>query len=254
MDYWKNKVAIVTGAGQGIGAQITEDLVKIGMTVIGFEPTEEKVYKMMDNTLDWGKPKGQLIPCKCDISKDEDLIHAFNGIVRHLNGVDLLINNAAIGKEGLISTGDIKDFKNITDVNIYGLMACTGLAIASMQNKDGGQIININSICGHYMPNFKEPTINMYIASKRSMTAFSQTLSEECKLLKQNIKVTSVSPGMVRTGIFKTAGISFIDDDFFEKNPHLTVQDVSTVVMKVLALPRSVQVKEIMFHALHEIY
>lgn len=254
MDFWKNKVAIITGAGQGIGAKISEDLVKIGMIVIGFEPTEEKVHKMINNAENWGAAEGQLVPYMCDISKDDDLIHAFESIVKHHGGVDLLINNAAIGKEGLISTGDINDFKEITDVNIYGLMACTRLAIASMLSKYGGQIININSICGHYMPNFLKPTINMYIASKKSMTAFSQTLSEECKIMKQNIKITSLSPGMVRTGIFKTAGISFVDNDFFEKNPHLTVQDVSTVVMKVLGLPHTVQVKEIMFHALHEIY
>ncbi|KOB73320.1 Serine 3-dehydrogenase [Operophtera brumata] len=254
MEFWKNKVAIITGAGQGIGAQIAEDLVKIGMTVIGFEPTEEKVHEMMDNAKHWGLVEGRMVPCKCDISKEKDLIHAFDGIVTDYGGVDLLINNAAIGKEGLICTGDISVFKDIIDVNIYGLMACTRLAMASMMKKDFAQIININSICGHYMPNFEKPTINLYIASKRSMTAFSNTITEECKLLKHKIKVTSVSPGMVRTGIFKTAGIKFIDNEFFDKNPHLTVKDISSVVLKVLALPHVLQVKELMFHALHEIY
>ncbi|KAJ8731551.1 hypothetical protein PYW07_004715 [Mythimna separata] len=96
MEYWKNKVAIVTGAAHGIGAQIAEDLAKIGMTVIGFEPTQGRLDEMLNKMIDWGKFEGQLIPCKCDVSKDEDLKKAFEGIVATYGGVDVLINNAAI--------------------------------------------------------------------------------------------------------------------------------------------------------------
>lgn len=253
--YWKNKVAIVTGACHGIGAQITEDLVRIGMIVIGFEPTQERVMQMFEKMATWGNIDGQLIPCKCDISKDDDLKNAYEGIVAAYGGVNLLINNAAIGKEGLISTGDIEDMQNIVDVNIYGLIACTRFAIESMAKKEiAGQIININSICGHYMPPFAEPKINMYIASKRTMTVLNTLLKNEVKLLKLKIKVTSISPGIVRTGIFKTAGVEFLDEEFFNKNPHLTTKDVSNVVRMILAAPRSIQVNEVIFHALHEIY
>lgn len=255
MYFWKNKVAIVTGACHGIGAQITEDLVRAGMIVIGFEPTEERAGQMLERLESWGQVEGQLIPCKCDVSKDEDLRNAFNGVVAVHGGVDVLINNAAIGKEGLISTGDIGDLKNVVDVNIYGLIACTRFAIESMTRKNvPGQIININSICGHYMPPFAEPKINMYIASKRTMTILNTLLKNEFKTLNRRIKVTSVSPGIVRTGIFKTAGIEFLDEEFFNMNPHLTTKDVSNVVIMILSAPRSIQVNEVIFHALHEIY
>uniref|UniRef100_A0A2A4J7T1 Alcohol dehydrogenase n=1 Tax=Heliothis virescens TaxID=7102 RepID=A0A2A4J7T1_HELVI len=255
MDYWKNKVAVVTGAAHGIGGQITEDLAKIGMTVIGFEPVRDRLNDMMDKMNEWGKFDGQVIPCKCDVSKDEDLKNAFEGIVAAYGGVDLLINNAAIGKEGLICTGVIQDFKNIVDTNIYGLINCTRYAIESMMKKNGsGQIINVNSICGHYMPPFAEPKINMYIASKRTMTVLNSLLKNEFKSLNRKIKVTSISPGIVRTGIFKTAGIRFLDEEFFDKNPHLTIKDVSNVVRMILAAPRNIQVNEVIFHALHELY
>lgn len=255
LNFWKNKVAIVTGACHGIGAQIAEDLVRIGMIVIGFEPTEERVGQMLEKVDAWGNVEGQLVPCKCDVSKDEDLRHAFEGIVAAYGGVDVLINNAAIGKEGLICTGDIQDMKNVVDVNIYGLIACTHFAIESMSKRGiSGQIINVNSICGHYMPPFAEPKINMYIASKRTMTVLNTLLKNEIKLQNHKIKVTSISPGIVRTGIFKTAGIEFFDEDFFNKNPHLTTKDVSNVVLMILAAPRGIQVNEVIFHALHEIY
>lgn len=255
MEYWKNKVAVVTGSAHGIGAQITEDLVKIGMIVIGFEPTEERIDEMLSKLNDWGSVEGQLIACKCDVSKDEDLKNAFEGIIAAYGGIDLLINNAAIGKEGLICTGSIQDFKEIIDTNIYGLITCTRFAIESMVKRNiSGQIININSICGHYMPPFAEPKINLYIASKRTMTVLNTLLKNEFKGLNRKIKVTSISPGIVRTGIFKTAGISFLDEEFFENNPHLTTKDVSNVVLLILAAPRGIQVNEVVFHALHEIY
>lgn len=255
MEYWKNKVVIVTGAAHGIGAQIAEDLAKIGMVVIGFEPTQGRLDEMLNKMIDWGKFEGQLIPCKCDISKNEDLKNAFEGIVATYGGVDVLINNAAIGKEGLISTGVIQDMKTIVDTNIYGLINCTRYAIESMIKKNVmGQIININSICGHYMPPFAEPKINMYIASKRTMTVLNTLLKNEFKSLNRKIKVTSISPGIVRTGIFKTAGVNFLNEEFFEKNPHLTTKDVSNVVLLLLAAPRGIQVNEVIFHALHELY
>lgn len=254
LEYWKYKVAIVTGAGHGIGAEIAQDLIDIGMTVIGFEPTENRVAEMCEKFAS-SKGIGQLVPCKCDVSKDQDLKNAFEGIVDAYGGVDVLINNAAIGKEGLISTGDISDLKNVIDVNIYGLIACTRFAIQSMSKKEeAGLIININSICGHYMPPFAEPKINMYIASKRTMTVINKLIKDELKTLKCKVRVTSVSPGIVRTGIFKTAGIKFLDEEFFEKNPHLTTKDVSNVVLMILAAPRTVQVNEVIFHALHELY
>lgn len=102
MKYWNKKVAVVTGAANGIGAQIAEDLAKAGLIVIGFEPTEEKVDDILVKLNKLGKIEGQLIPCKCDISNGEELKHAFEGIVKTYGGVDVLINNAAIGKEGFI--------------------------------------------------------------------------------------------------------------------------------------------------------
>lgn len=253
MESWKNKVAVVTGAGGGIGAQIAEDLVKIGMTVIGFEPTIEKVAIMLDNVQDWNTKQGQLVPCTCDISKVEDLRNAFEGIVSAYGGVDLLINNAAIGKEGLISTGSIEDMKKIIDVNIKGLIACTRFAIDSMKTKDSvGRIININSVCGHYMPKFPKPTVNLYIASKKAMTEFTRQLRKEFKLFNYNINVSSISPGIVKTNIFETSGIDFIDSEYFENTPHLTVKDVSEIILMMLLTPNTLKIKEIVFHALND--
>ncbi|GBP30890.1 Farnesol dehydrogenase [Eumeta japonica] len=255
MEVWRRKIAVVTGAGAGIGERIADDLIKAGMTVICFEPTQAKVDAMCKKLECQEKSTGQLVPCRCDISKEYDLKAAFEGIVDVYKGVDLLVNNAAVGMNDLMSTGNLDNFKKIIDVNIYGLIACTRYAIQSMaKHKKCGYIININSICGHYMPPLPEPKFNVYIATKQAMTAATTLLRNEIKASGAKIKVTSLSPGVVRTGVFKAVKMDFMNDEFLEKNPTLSPQDVSEVVHMVLSMPRGVQINEIIFHALHEIF
>ncbi|CAH1638087.1 unnamed protein product [Spodoptera littoralis] len=111
----RHKVVVITGAAHGIGAQIAEDLVKIGSTVIGFEPTDEKVEEMLTRMNSWGNFEGQLIPCKCDVSKEEDVKNAFeatkatitsiNEILRHefrFLKANIKVTNIACGRiEGI---------------------------------------------------------------------------------------------------------------------------------------------------------
>lgn len=252
MEFWKYKLAIVTGAGEGIGEQIAKDLVKHGLKVIGLECSREKAIKI--NTFPesnlWSK---KLVGIKCDIAIDDDLDRTFKFIEENYGPVHLLVNNAAIGKAGLTVSSDVNTLKNIFEVNVYGLIACTRLAIKSMKDHNvEGLIININSICGHYMPPFEEPKTNAYLLSKRIMTTYSKLLKKE--LCNTKIKVTSLSPGIVKTNIFKTSGLDFINNEFFEKNPHLTVLDVSNVVLMVLEMNIGLQINEIIFHALNELY
>lgn len=255
MEIWLSKVAVVTGAGSGIGEKIAGDLVRNGLIVFGFEPTEEKVTAMIRKRST--ETINLFIPLKCDISNDEDLRKAFSGIIKDYGGVDLLVNNAAIGTDGMISTGDVADlnkFEEIIEVNMYGLVACTKFALQSMMKKDTTcHIININSICGHYMPSLSSPRFNVYIASKRFMTALNNLLEKE--VLSENnkhIKVTSISPGIVKTNVFKSAGSSVITEEYFEKNPYLTPEDVSHIVLMALSVSKYINIKEVIVHALNE--
>ncbi|KAJ0176779.1 hypothetical protein K1T71_007958 [Dendrolimus kikuchii] len=254
MEFWRNKVAVITGAGRGIGAQIAKDLVKNGMIVIGFEPSEEKFKYILDDMLLWGNVDGEFIHQVCDISNQEQLKHSFEEINRAFGGIDILFNNAVISSAGMISTGNLELLKRSADVNIFGLIACTRLAIESMRKKKTGLIVNVNSICGHYMPNFAEPTLNLYVVSKRAMTILNTLIRNELKISDSKIRITSISPGIVRTDIFGNSGAKFIDRKFLEQNPNMSIEDVSNIVLKILTTPRNVLVKEIIFHALHEIY
>lgn len=254
MEFWKNKVAVITGAGRGIGAQIAKDLVKNGMIVIGFEPSEDKFKYILDDMVLWGDSEGQFIHHVCDVSNPEQLKHAFEELMKMYGGIDILFNNAITLTPEMISTGNVENMERSISVNIFGLIACTRLAIESMRKKGGGLIVNINSICGHYMPNFAEPILNIYVVAKRVMTFLNRLIRNELKTSDSKIRVTSISPGIVRTDIFEDRGIRFIDKKFLESHPHLAVEDVSNIVLYILKAPANVYIKEIIFHALHEIY
>lgn len=99
MEAWIDKVALVTGASAGIGEEISRLLVNAGVNVVGLARGIEKMREFQ-KTLD--KKKGKFYPIACDLTQENDILHAFNWIKDNLTGVDILINNAAVLIGGMI--------------------------------------------------------------------------------------------------------------------------------------------------------
>lgn len=93
MDRWVGKVALVTGASAGIGACIVEELAKLGVKVFGLARRAEKIEELKKNV---GKVKGEIIPLKGDISKEEDIVAAFKIVKEKFGTIHILINSAGI--------------------------------------------------------------------------------------------------------------------------------------------------------------
>lgn len=91
MNRWRGKVAIVTGASSGIGAEIAKILVKNGVNVVGIARNMERLEKIGEEI---GKDK--FFPIKCDVSKEEDILNVFEWVEKKFKGIDILVNNAAI--------------------------------------------------------------------------------------------------------------------------------------------------------------
>nr|XP_022313170.1 dehydrogenase/reductase SDR family member 11-like [Crassostrea virginica] len=196
MERWVGRVALVTGASVGIGAAITRALVRQGMKVVG---CARNVQQIEDLKKELKSEKGQLIPIKCDITNEEEILSMFGRIQSELGGVDVCINNAGLAHCAPLLSGSTADWKNMLDVNVLGLCICTREAFQQMRkNKvDDGHIFLINSMSGHRV--VRNANGHFYSATKYAVTALLEGIRNELLELKSHIRVTSISPGIVAT-------------------------------------------------------
>ncbi|KAF2902138.1 hypothetical protein ILUMI_04046 [Ignelater luminosus] len=248
MERWNGKVAVVTGASAGIGAAISEQLVESGLKVVGLARRKEKIDELAKRLE--GKT-GKLYALKTDITKEEDVLKAFEWIKENVGPVHILINNSGVVMSGYMMDGKTDLWKSTLDINVLGLCIATREAIRDMRaNNVNGHIVHINSYAGHCVPN--APGMNIYPASKHGVTALTETLRQELNSIGSKIKISSVSPGYVKTQIFeagaKASGLPGIPTEqltLLEKLPSLQAKDVADAVLYVLSTPPHVQIHEL---------
>ncbi|XP_055608235.1 farnesol dehydrogenase-like [Uranotaenia lowii] len=245
MERWIGKVAVVTGASSGIGAVIARELAKAGMVTVGLARRVERV-EAIKSQLDKDRAS-KLHALRCDVSKESDIVSVFEEIEKRFGGVDVLINNAGVVRDTALFRDDgAQLLRDILDTNVIGLTLCSRKALKSMKERSvDGHIIHINSIAGHRVLNF--PHMNMYSASKFAVTAITETMRNELREMKSKVKVTSVSPGVVKTEI-----VDGLDDhrDF----PKLECEDIANAVLYALGTPPHVQVHEIIIKPVGEAF
>nr|QYV43143.1 FOLD1 [Colaphellus bowringi] len=238
-----NKVALVTGSSSGIGAAIVEKLVDEGLKVVGLA---RRVHRIKELAEKCKEKRGKLYAVKTDMTREEEILHAFEWTAKNVGPISILINNAGIGRKTTIINGDTDDWKKVLDTNVLGLTIASREAIKSMQsNNISGHIVNLNSILGHQVHPL--PYQNVYPASKFAVTALTETLRQELVATGSAIKVSSISPGHVNTEIFQAAGLTKDEDlkALIENSPSLRAEDVADVVLFVLKTPPHVQVSEV---------
>jgi NADP+-dependent farnesol dehydrogenase len=190
MERWSGKIAVVTGCSAGIGAQIGVDLVKAGLIVVGLARRSERVEELKQTL-----PKNvreNLHALKCDVSKEAEIVATFAQIEKQFGGVDLLVNNAGIGRKMQLTDDDNSEkVREILDTNVLGVVFCTREAVKSMKRRgDNGSIININSVVGHSVPFIPGMAMNIYPASKYAVTAITEALRQELITCNSKIRVT----------------------------------------------------------------
>ncbi|KAH1015303.1 farnesol dehydrogenase isoform X3 [Dendroctonus ponderosae] len=239
IERFSGKVAVVTGASAGIGASIAEDLVKNGIIVAGLARRSENVEKIAQKLTG---QKGKLYAFKCDMTVEAEVIATIKQIIAKLGPISILINNAGLSLNTSLLGGDTKKWKTVLDTNILGLCIATREVAQNMiANKTAGHIIHINSVIGHIVIDF--PGLNVYGPSKYAVTALAETLRLEVNREKLQIKVTSISPGYVKTGIQSVSGLGDLPI------PPLDPADIADAVIYALSTPPHVNVSELTVRA-----
>lgn len=206
MKNFKNKIAVITGAGSGIGQALAIELAKKGAQLILTDKNQDTLSDTEQKVKTFGAQ------CTCfvvDVS-DEAAIYDFaSKVISDFGYIDLLFNNAgfALGK---ISLKDVKmeDFKKIIDVNLWGVIHHTKAFIDVLLSRPEAAVINISSLFGIVGMADQVP----YCTTKFAVRGFSEALRME--LSETNVRVHCVHPGGINTNIYRAA-------IHYERNPKL---------------------------------
>ena len=187
----KNKIAIVTGGGNGIGEAVSLRLASEGTKVVVVDLNVEAAQKVAGLIKAEG---GEAHAMACDVTKPEDVDDLMGKTVKMYGAVDILVNNVG-GGEGiaLVVKSELKDWDRTIEINLRSTYLCCRAAAKIMISRKQGRIINMSSVSGRQ----GEQLLSAYCAAKFGVIGFSQTLAEE--LARHNITVNTVCPGYVFT-------------------------------------------------------
>jgi 3-oxoacyl-[acyl-carrier protein] reductase len=184
------RVAVVTGASKGIGAEIARQLAAEGAAVaVNYASAKEDADRVVDEITKRG---GKAIAVQANVARKAEVERLFAVTTKAFGQTDILVNNA--GVYGFSPLGEIteEDFHRHFDVNVLGLLLVTQEAIKHF-NPAGGSVINISSTTTSITP----PTTAVYTGTKGAVDAITRTLAKE--LGPRKIRVNAINPGMVET-------------------------------------------------------
>ncbi len=223
------KTALITGAGRGIGRATAIAFAKEGINVGLVGRTAANLEEVAKELSQYGV---NVTMATADVSDNESVIAAVDHIKSELGPIDILINNAGIGKFGKFLELSPEEFKNIIDVNLMGVYYVTRAVLPDMIERQAGDIINISSTAGQK----GAPVTSAYSASKFGVLGLTESLMLEVR--KHNIRVSALTPSTVATDLA-------IESNLTDGNPDKVMQpeDLAEVMVMQLKLHPRILVK-----------
>ena len=186
----KDKVAVVTGASQGIGRDTAHALAEAGAKVAVAARNEEKLAELVQEIAGKG---GEAFAVKMDVADGEQIKAGFKSIFEKFAKVDILVNNAAITRDGLAMRMKPDDWEAVVRTNLTGAHLCIQQVLGPMMKARSGRIINISSVVAE-TGNAGQAN---YVASKAGLIGLTKAIAIE--IASRNITVNAIAPGFIET-------------------------------------------------------
>ncbi|HZP42792.1 MAG TPA: SDR family NAD(P)-dependent oxidoreductase [Candidatus Binatia bacterium] len=234
--------AVVTGASSGIGAATVRALAAAGASVVAAARRRERLEALATDLAARG---AEVVVQPTDMRREEDVLRLFAVARERLGGVDVLVNNAGLGRAAPLSSAPTELWREMLEVNVLGLCIATREAIQDMERRgSAGHVVHVSSMAGHRIPG---PESGVYAATKFAVRALTEALRQELRARQSPIRVTAISPGHVLTefaDVFTgTPGAARALDGRFKV---LEADDVAEAILWVLRRPPYVEVHDLL--------
>jgi 3-oxoacyl-[acyl-carrier protein] reductase len=190
MTGWEGRIALVTGASQGIGRTCALELAKGGATVALAARNEAKLAAVVAEIEAAG---GKAAAFKLDVSSEESIKTGAKAVLSQFGKVEILVNNAGITRDGLLMRMKRADWDDVIGTNLTGAFLLTQALVPAMMKNRWGRIVNISSVVGRT----GQAGQANYAASKAGLIGFTRSLARE--LASRGITANAVAPGYIET-------------------------------------------------------
>jgi len=221
-DYYKDKVAVVTGAASGIGLALVEMMLSYGAKKVVLADFNDENLKCETARLEKAYP-GRTLGLHCNVTREEDVCQMIHKAEAFGGRIDLLFNNAGAGLGGWFDEITNEDWTKAFALNFYGALYGVRAVLPIMRKQGGGHIVNIISGVA-FAPQANQ---SMYAATKAALNGMTLALRSE--FWDEGIRVSSATPGTTATAIFQAAGKSPPPN---AQSPQLSAQTILAGVAK----------------------
>lgn len=234
------KVIVITGASSGLGEATAKMLSSMGATIVLGARRKERIEALAGEIV---KNGGNALAIATDVTNVEQVKNLVDSAVKEYGRVDVMINNAGVMPQSLLEQLHIKEWDQMIDVNIKGVLYGIAAALPYMKEQKTGHFINVSSVAGHLVG----PGSSVYSGTKYAVRAISEGLRQEVK--PYNIRTTIISPGAVATeltGTISDPGISKSIKEFYAQTA-IPADSFARAVVYAISQPQEVDINEILF-------
>jgi len=238
------RTVLVTGASSGIGAESARALAAAGASLV---VTARRRDRLDGLAAELARRDTKVLAVAADMRREADIVGCFAAARERFGGVDVLVNNAGLGRAAPISSASSELWREMLEVNVLGLAIATREAIRDMERRGAaGHVVNVASMAAHRVPG---PESGMYSATKFAVHALTEGIRQELRARQSAIRVSLVSPGYVATefaDVFagKPGATAALQARLDVKM--LEAADVAEAIVWVLTQPPHVEVHDVL--------